>query len=98
MGIPLSQAIGSEVVYWLADHVHDSAKRASAYGSGDRSTLVDGFHAADHAVGRLHGNTTNTAFSEMLLHFQNHVDGRGHDEAVADHAQGLINGRHRALR
>jgi hypothetical protein len=33
----------------------------------------------------------------MLLHFEDDVDGGRHGEAVADHAQGLIDGRHGAF-
>src|SRR2546426_2658693 len=33
-------------------------------------TLIDGFHAAHHAVGRLHCDAAHAPFAEMLLHFE----------------------------
>ena len=46
------------------------------------------------AIGGLHRNAADAAFAEMLLNFEDYVDGRRHGEAVADYAEGLINGRH----
>ena len=77
----------------FADHVHDAAQRAAAHGHGNRSALVDGLHAAHHAVGGLHGDAAHAAFAQVLLHFENDVDRRGHVEAVADDAQRLVNRR-----
>ena len=36
--------------------------------------MVNGFHAAHHAVGGLHGDAAHAAFAQVLLHFDDHVD------------------------
>src|SRR5271157_1804004 len=60
----------------------------------DQGGPIYGFHAADHAVGRFHGDAADSAFAEVLLHFENYVDGGRDGKAVADDAEGLIDGRH----
>ncbi len=84
---------GTELIDGFADHIHHSPKRAAAHGNGDRAALIDGFHAPDHAVCRFHGNTAHASFPEVLLHFENDVDGDGNIEAVADDFHGFIDGR-----
>ena len=76
----------AKLVHGLADHVHHAAERASAHGHRNRSALVDGLHPAHHAVGGFHGDAAHAAFAQVLLHFENDVDGAGHIEAVAHHA------------
>src|ERR1700690_2569262 len=87
----------AEVVDGLTDYVHHAAQRSTADGNRDGATLVDGVHAAHHAVGGLHGDAAHAAFAEVLLDFQDDVDGSGNGEAVTHHAQGLVNGRHGGL-
>ena len=87
----------AQLIHRLADHVHHAAQRAAADGHGNRSALVDGFHAAHHAFGGFHGDAAHPAFAQVLLHFQNHVDRIRHGEAVAHHFQRLINRRHGAF-
>ena len=43
-----------------------------------------------------HGDAAHAAFAQVLLHFENDVDRRRDREAVAHHAQRLIDGRHLA--
>ena len=93
-GHSLVEGNGAEIVDGFADDIHHSPQRAAAYGDGDGSSLVDRFHAPHHAVGRFHGDTADAAFAEMLLHFENDVDGGRHGKSVADDAKGLINGGH----
>ena len=83
----------AQLVDRFADDVHHAAERSAAHGHGDGSALVDGLHAAHHAVGGLHGDAAHAAFAQMLLHFENDVDGGGHVEAVADDFHGLIDRR-----
>ena len=90
-------SIGPKLIDGLADHVHHAAQRAAAHGHGNRSALVDGLHAAHHAVGGLHGDAAHAAFAQVLLHFENDVDRAGHGEAVADDLQRLVNRRQLAL-
>ena len=84
---------GAELIDGLADHVHHAAERAPAHGDGNRPALIDGVHAAHHAFGGFHRDATYAAFAEVLLHFENHVDGSGHGKAVAHDSHGLINRR-----
>src|SRR4051794_5503619 len=79
-----------------ADIDHASTRFASPR-NRNRAALVASFHAAHHAPGFFHGNAAHAAFTEMLLHFQNHADRVGHGEAVDDNFQRLINGRHGSL-
>ncbi len=87
----------AQLIHRLADHVHHAPQRAAAHGHGDRPALVDGFHAAHHALGGFHGDAAHAAFAQVLLHFENHVDRVGHGEAVADDFQRLVNRRHGAF-
>ena len=84
---------GAKLIDWIADHVHHAPQRSAAHGHGDRPALIDGFHAAHHAVGGLHGDAAHAAFAEVLLHLENHIDGIGHGEAVAHDLHGLIDRR-----
>src|SRR5208282_876608 len=72
----------TELIDGFADYVHHATERAVAHRHRDRPALVDGFHAAHHAVGRLHGDAAHAALAEMLLHLENHVDRIRHVEAV----------------
>ncbi len=87
-------ADGAEVVDGVADDVEHAAQRLFAHRHADGAAEVDGLHAADHAVGGLHGHGAHTALAQVLLDFKNDADGRGDGEAVADDAQRLIDGRH----
>ena len=71
-----------------------AAQRFLAHRHADGAAEVDGLHAAHHAVGGLHGHGAHAAFAQVLLHLEDHIDGRGHGEAVARDAQRLIDGRH----
>src|ERR1043166_5651751 len=87
----------AEIVHWIADDVDDAAECIFADRRGDGPAEINGVHASYHAFGGLHRDAADAAFAEVLLHFEHHVDGRGHFEAVAGDAQGLINGRHGRL-
>ena len=93
-GHALLLADGAEFVHGLADDVDDAAQRLFAHGHADGAAEVDDLHAADHAVGGFHGHGAHPAFAEVLLHLENHVDGRRDGEAIADDAQRLVDGRH----
>src|ERR1700730_5990897 len=86
-----------KLIYWLADDVHHAAERTATDRHRNWTTLVDGFHAAHHTVGGFHGNTTHTALTQVLLHFEDHIDRRRHSKAVAYHFQCLVDRRHRGL-
>ena len=91
------QALGcvhrSQLVHGLADDVEHATEGALAYGNGNRAAEIDGLHAANHAVGGLHGDAAHAAFAELLLDFEDDVDGIRDVEAVADHAQRRIDRR-----
>ena len=95
MGMRVFSPIGPEFVHRLADHVDHAAQRLFAHRNANRSAQIDGLHAAHHAVGRFHRHRAHAAFAQVLLHFEDDVDRRGHVEAVAGHAQRLVNRRHR---
>src|SRR5580704_11086401 len=90
----LSVRDGTELVDRFADHVHHAPKRAAPYGHGDWSALVDGFHAAHHALRCFHSDAAYAALAEMLLHLDDDIDRRGNSEPVAHNAKRLIDGRH----
>src|SRR5580692_2384184 len=85
---------GTELVDWFADHIHHASERAAAHGHGNRSALVDSFHAAHHALGCFHGDATHAAFAQMLLHLNDDIDWEGNCEAIAHNAKRLINRGH----
>ena len=66
----------TKLVDRLADHVEDAAQRRAAHRHGDGAAGIDGLHAADHALGRLHGDGADAAFAEVLLHLEDDVDRR----------------------
>ena len=88
---------GTQLIDRLADDVHHAAKRSSTHGHRDRAALVDGLHAAHHAVGGLHRDASHAAFAKVLLHFENDVDRTGHVEAVADDLHGFVDRRQASL-
>ena len=67
---PLLVLDGAELIDGFADDIHHTAERSATDGHGDRAALVDGFHAAHHAIGRLHSDAANAAFAEVLLHLE----------------------------
>ena len=55
-------------------------------------------HAADEAFGGLQRDGAHAAFADVLLHFANDIDGRGHVEALAGDTDGRVDQRNLALR
>ncbi len=90
---PLLAIHRTQLVHGLANDVEHAAQRAFAHGNGDGAAEVDGLHAAHHAVSGLHGDAAHTAFAQLLLDFQDYVDGIGDVEAVAHHPQRGVDGR-----
>ena len=82
----------AELVHRLPDNVHDAPKGAVAHRHGDRPAQVNRLHPAHHAVGRFHSDAACTAFAQVLLHLEDDIDRLRHLEAIADHAQRLVNG------
>ena len=91
---PFARAHRAQFIHRIADHVNDAAQGLFAHRHGDGPAKINGFHATHHAVCRLHGDAAHAAFAEMLLHFQNDFNGRGHLKAFAGDAQRLVNRRH----
>jgi hypothetical protein len=94
-GFPLVLADWAEFVDWLPDNVDYAPERFFADWNADWSAEVDGFHATHHAIRGFHGDGTHAPFAQMLLYLEDHIDGRGHVEAIAGDAQRLVDGRHR---
>src|SRR6266850_297476 len=80
----------AEVVDRFADHVHDAAQRAFAYGNGDWSSRIGGLHPAHHAVGGQHRDRAHAAFAQVLLHFGDNIDWLGHVKTVGSYPQRLL--------
>src|SRR5260370_29786183 len=59
------------VVDRFAEDVEDTAEGLLADRNGDRRALVDGFHAANHAVGRLHRDARSEEHTSEL---QSHLN------------------------
>ncbi len=96
-GIALGGVDRPELVHRVADDVEHAAQGLAAHGHGDGAAQVDGLHAAHHALGGLHGDAAHPAFAQLLLDFQDDVDGRGNVEAFAGDAQRRVDGRQRRL-
>ena len=96
-GIALGGVDRAQLVDRIADDVEHAAQGLAAHGHGDGAAQVDGLHAAHHALGGLHGNAAHPAFAQLLLHFQDDVDGRGDGEALAGDAQRRVDRRQRRL-
>ena len=77
----------------LTNHVHHAPQRPAADRHRDWSVLVNGLHAAHHAVGGLHGDAAHAALTQVLLHLENHADRVGHGKTIAHHFDGLIDRR-----
>src|SRR5574343_79658 len=77
------------------EHIHDAAQGAHTDRHGDASTGVVDLHAAAQAVGRTHGDGTNHAVTQLLLHFEGQA---GFHHAVffgCIQLEGIVNLRHR---
>src|SRR5664279_1504621 len=88
---------GAQLVHGFANDVEHAAEGPPANRHRNGPAQVEGLHAAHHAFGRFHGHATHAAFAELLLHFQDDVDGLGDVEAVTGNAQRRIDGRQRLL-
>ena len=75
-GITLGGIDRAKLVHGIADDVEHAAQRLAADGNGDRAAEVQRFHAAHHALGRLHGDAAHAALAQLLLHFQDDVERR----------------------
>ena len=74
----------------LAEDVHDAAEGLAADGDGDRGAGGDGLHAADHSVGRLHGDAADLVLADVVGHFDDDVDGHFPELAVVEDADGVV--------
>src|SRR6202035_4013499 len=81
----------------FADYVHDATQGAAADRNRNRSSEINGLHAAHHTVGGLHGDAAHASLAQMLLHFENHADRIRHGEPAAHNFNGLIDRRQLAL-
>ena len=87
----------AKIVHGFADHVDDAAQCPFAYRNRNRTSQVDDLHATHHAIRRLHGNAAHAAFTQVLLHLENHVDRKRDFETFARYVQCLINRREMSL-
>ena len=73
----------------LAEDIHHAPERRTADGHSDAIAGIVRLHAANHAFGRLHRDSADAAFAEVLLHFDDHVERLRHVEAFARDANGV---------
>src|SRR6266478_6764922 len=83
----------AEVIDRIADHIHNAAQSAFAYGYGNWPPRISSFHPAHHAISGQHGYGAHTAFAQVLLDFSDHTDRFGHIKAVRSYPQCLVNRR-----
>src|ERR1700682_2905567 len=83
----------AEVVDRIADHVHDAAQSAFAYGYGNWPAGIDRLHSSHHAVGGQHGDGADPAFAQVLLDLGDHIDRFRYVKTVGRYPQRLINRR-----
>src|ERR1700694_3388240 len=96
-GPPLFRIDGPEVVDGFAENIQDAAEGLVAHRNGDRFAEVDGFHAAHHAVGRLHGDAANLALADVVRHFDNHIDRYFSQLQVVRDVNGVVDRRQMAF-
>ncbi len=72
---PLLGLHGAPAVNRLAEHAEDAAEGLLADRHRDRLAEVGGDHAADHAVGGLHGDAPRAVLAEVLRHLAGDIDG-----------------------
>ena len=77
----------------LAEHVQHAAERLGADRHRDRLAEVDRFHAALHAVGRLHRDRAHAVLAEVLLDFGDDVERLAPSLRVALDAQRVVDRR-----
>src|ERR1700692_3635018 len=82
-----------ELIHWLAETIHHTAKRRAADWHGDTGAGVICLHSADHAFGGLHRNGAHATFAKVLLHFDDDVERFGNVVAFARDANGVVYGR-----
>jgi hypothetical protein len=59
----------------LSEDVHHPSERRRAHRHRNRGARIHGVHSALHAVGRFHRDGANAVLAEMLLDFDDDVDG-----------------------
>src|SRR5262249_286166 len=94
-GVALLRCNRPKVIHGLADNVDHAAKGPVANGNGNRSAEIDGLHPPHADLCGFHGDAAYAALTQTLLHLKYDIDRYRNIEAVADHANSLINGRHR---
>ncbi len=84
---------GTELIDGFPKNVHHPAKSWPAHGNLNPFPEVVGFHAAHHALDRLHRDGADAAFSEVLLDLRCHVERLGNVKAFARDVYGVVDGR-----
>src|SRR6266481_6392023 len=83
----------AELIDGLAENIHDAAECRAPHWNLDPFSEIVRFHAANHALDRLHRDGADAAFPEVLLHLCRHIKGLRHVVAFAGTAHGVINRR-----
>ena len=72
---PLLRVDRSQLIDWFTNDVQDAPQRCHPHRDCNLRSQVEAAHAPYHALGRFHRHAADSAFANVLLHFQNHVDG-----------------------
>src|SRR6266849_5097135 len=78
------------VVDGLPEDVEYPPESLLADGNGDRLTEVDGLHATDHAVGRLHCDAAHLVLADVVGHLSDNIDWDLPELAVVENADGVV--------
>ncbi len=78
-------------VHRFAQHVEHAPQRLGTHRHRDGAALVGGVHAALQSVRRFHRDGTHPVFTQVLLHFDDDVNGVG--AGLSGNTDGVVDGR-----
>ena len=82
----------AHAVHRLAEDAEHAAQGLPADGHRNRLAEVDRGHSSDHSFGRLHGNTTGAALTEVLGNLEGDVHRSQAESAVVLDTDGVVDG------
>src|SRR5262245_7253073 len=83
----------SQLVNGFTDHIDHAPERSLADRYRNGTLQIFRRHSTHHAVRRLQCDTSHPTLAQMLLHFDDDVDRRGHIETFTRDVQCLVNWR-----
>ena len=92
-GIPLLGLDRTQTIDLLSQHVQDSPQRLLSNRDRDGTARVDRLHSSNNSIRRLHRNTLDHSFAQMLSDLCGQVDGNRGTKALRVHGYGIIDCR-----